>query len=483
MKSLDSPADASLDREIVARGRLYDFVKMAWPHCGEPSEFVPGWHLEEICLHLEAVSRGECRRLVINQPPGTGKSLLVSVFWPSWEWLHRPATKWIYASYDQSLVCRDAAKQVSLVQSDFYRARWPHVRLREARPAASDYSNTAGGSRFSTSVRGKVTGRHADIQVVDDPIKPKDAMGGGSVTKAELKFVSDWWAHTMATRLSDPKTSRRVIVMQRLNVDDLAGECIAAGYTLLRLPMRYEASDPCRTSHGGDRRTEDGELLCPSRMAQEEVSQLETDLGPDVAASQLQQRPALQGGGIFREAYLRYYDELPATGLWVQSWDMTFGSIKASADFVCGQVWLVSAGAYYLVDQVHARMQLPDMLAAVRELSAAYPRAHDKLIEDKANGMAVEQMLRQSLSGVTLVTPMGGKEARANATTPLWADGKIFLPRPTAKPWINAYTKQLLAFPRSIHDDMVDATTQALIQLRRHGDSFARAMAKLRGEK
>jgi hypothetical protein len=154
-----------------------------------------------------------------------------------------------------------------------------------------------------------VTGRHADIQVVDDPIKPISTQGTAAVTGHELQFVKDWWAGTMATRMADPKKAARVIIMQRLHEDDLAGVALESGeYTHLRFPMRFDASSPCRT-FGGDRRTVEGELLCPGRLVREGRATLERDLGV-YASAQLQQEPSTAGGMIFKEAWFKYYDTL-----------------------------------------------------------------------------------------------------------------------------------------------------------------------------
>lgn len=238
--------EIAIDRQLVAKGSLYDFVEIAWPLV-EPSAFVGNWHLEEICAHLEAVSRCDIRYLVINIPPGTGKSLLTGVFWPVWEWINRPETKFFYASFDASLVCRDAGKMIKLMRSDWFGSRWGNL-LSRGNLAESDFDNRSGGFRFSTSIGGKGTGRHGNIKVIDDPLKPKDVLGGTTLTKNALKEASDWMANTLASRMADPTTDRRVIVMQRIHEEDPAGEAIETGdYEVLRLPMRYDAAQPCKT--------------------------------------------------------------------------------------------------------------------------------------------------------------------------------------------------------------------------------------------
>lgn len=499
------------DRELVRKGGLYDFVTMAWSQI-EPSPLTENWHLEEVCIHLEAVSRGEILRLIINQPPGTGKSSLVNVFWPAWEWIRRPATKWIYASYDASLVgTRDGAKVIKLLQSDWFKVRWGDI-LEPGKPAASSFSNVRGGFRFSTSVAGKVTGRHGDVQVVDDPIKPRDAAGGATMTKNAIKAVSEWWSGTMSSRATNQATFRRVIVMQRLCYDDLAGEMLATGeYTHLRLPMRYNTAKPCRTNWGGDRRTEKGELLFPARFPGFAVDRLETkEMGTVVFSAQCQQEPQVEGGGTFQRPWFRWWhtqpgipepcvcDEcwnaelvkpghygplmcatLPASGQDLQSWDLTCDDV-IGADFTCGGALRTLGDRHFLLDCVNERMNIVAQMAAIQTMSLRYPKAHDKLVENKANGAAVITLLQNKIPGLTKVEPKGGKEARANASQPVLSAGEFYVPHPSLAPWVWGYYKQLEAFPKGAHDDMVDMTTQALVELRKHGSGFAEAMRRLR---
>lgn len=509
----------AVDRALVEKGGLYDFVQMAWREV-EPATFQANWHLEEVCAHLEAVSRCEILRFLLNEPPGCTKSLLINVLWPAWEWIKHPSTKWIYASFDVSLVGRrDGSKLINLLQSDWFASRWGNI-LVDKNPSASNFDNASGGFRFSTSPGGKGTGRHADIVVVDDPIKPKDVAGGGTVTKQAILKVSSWWGDTMSSRQADPRTHRRVIVMQRLHKDDLAGEMIRTGeYVHLRLPMRYESANPCRTSWGGDRRAQEGELLFPGRHPEETVRALEKDMGPKVAAAQLQQRPTVEGGGIFKRTYWRFWadrpgvpepclcekcftakvanpaaitdpahvtsricETLPMIGIECQSWDMTFKKTSDS-DFVAAGTWRTYLARYYLLDIINDRMSYAQAKTRMLLYSKKWPRAIDKLVEDAANGPAIVDDLKLDLPGLTLVPPKGGKEARANAVSPLFAAEVVYLPHPDLCPLIWAYMAQLEAFPNDVHDDMVDMTSQVLLQMRQHGELFARAMAALRGDK
>lgn len=500
---------ADTDREIIRRAPdpLYRFLKMAWAEV-EPVSFVDNWHLPVICERLQAVSKGEIKRLVINVPPGTTKSLTVSILWPAWEWIDRPSTKWMFASYDASLVGTiQGGKVIDILQSRWYLDRWGS-KLKDTSPAASMFETTSGGFRFATSPGGKGTGRHVDIQVVDDPNKPQEVGGTHAVTKKALNAVSRWYHATASSRRADPANFRRVIVMQRLHEDDLAGEMLREqGWDHLCLPMRktHKVCVCLKDCTPEDPRTEEGELLAPDRFPEHVVKELETtEMGPAVASAQLEQRPTPASGGMFQKDWFKYWhynqgvrtpiDEefpvvdqeyckvLPSTGTWVQSWDMTFKKGDGT-DYVAGGLWLKVGISFFLVWQVCRRMSFTESAAAVKAMCGREPRCITILIEDKANGPAVEDTLKRDIPGIVLVNPEGGKEARANAVTGLFQAGNVYIPHPSLAPWTNDYRTQLSTFPRGVNDDMVDQTTQALIRLHVRSSPLAEAMKALKASR
>ena len=503
----------AVDRAIVQKGSFYDFFRMAWSLI-DPAPLVLNWHLEEKCNHLQAVSNGEIRRLIINEPPGSGKSNTVNVLWNVWEWVLRPQTKFIYASFDASLVgTRDGGKVIRLLGSEWFKLRWGNI-LQPGKQAASMFETTAGGFRFSTSPGGKGLGRHADIRAVDDPLKPGNAREGVHITGVMLRAVLDWWADTMSSRATDQTTVRDVLTMQRLHEIDLAGDWLLKGDCVhLCFPMVYEPDRACRTRWGGDRRSIPGDLLFPQRFPQDVVDRMRTtEMGEDVFAAQCQQRPVRKGGTLFKRSWWSFYDVqdgvpqpclcdecwaarrtlagheqvtqcvvLPRSGLEVQSWDCTFKK-KTDSDFVSGGVFRLDQNRVFLLDRVNERMGFTDTVQALRHMSQKWPRALDKLVEDKANGSAVEDTLKSEIPGITLVNPEGGKESRANAGSIFFSSRRFFVPHPRLAPWVWAYMIQHELFPKGPNDDDVDMTSQVLVRYRKFGEHFAAAMAKLRGE-
>jgi len=375
----------------------------------------------------------------------------------------------MFATFDADLARRDSLRCRELVTSSWFQERWgDRVQIydgEERQRTMGVYYTNAQGMRFSSSVEGRATGWHAHIQVVDDPTKPQDVRAGGDAAREALQRTWDWWTGTMSSRKSDPNDFSRVVIMQRLQEDDLAGRCIRdGGWTLLRLPMRYERENRCVTSVGGDRRTVEGELLNPARFPEAAVAETEREMGSQVASAQLQQRPAPAKGLVFERRWLAHAyatGGVPARGQWVQSWDCTFKDLDTS-DYVVGQVWCAAGAQYFLVDQVRARMTFAETCQAIRDLSQKWPQAVTKLIEDKANGTAVIETLKKDIAGIIPINPGGGKVARANAVSPFFEAGNVFVPSVSSASWVGEWREEMAVFPMGRHDDCVDATTQAL---------------------
>lgn len=470
-------------RAEKARRRLNEFIKQAW-HVVEPSTpYMHGWHIDAIAEHLEAVSKKQIKNLVINMPPRHMKSLAVSVFWPCWEWITYPETRWLFASYAASLSVRDSRKCRLIIQSPWYQRLWGHVyQLMGDQNVKSRFENDKMGYRLATSVGGTGTGEGGDRVVVDDPHNVNDAE-----SDAIRESTLEWWDQAMSTRLNDPKTGARVIVMQRVHERDLTGHVLEqGGYEHLCLPAEYEPTTQVTCLGWKDPRTEIDELLWPERMGRAELDDLKMRLGSYGAAGQLQQRPSPAGGGILKRFWWRFWRpaqvELPPVTLkspdgtyvnmeavalpekferTLQSWDMAFKDTKASA-YVVGQVWGKHKADKFLLDQFRDKMDFVRTVQAVRALSAKWPHVAEKLVEDKANGPAVIASLRSEIAGMIPVDPEGSKEARAFAVSPQIEAGNVYLPHPSLVPWVWGLIEECASFPAGSYADQVDALTQAL---------------------
>lgn len=464
------------------------YCREAWRVVEPATPFLPNWHIEAISDHLEAVTFGEIRNLIINIPPRHMKSLTVSVFWPTWTWTFAPATRWLFASYAEALAIRDSLKSRRIIQSEWYQNSWKHVfTLTGDQNQKSRFENSKTGYRLATGVGGIGTGEGGDFIVVDDPHKVKEAE---SATVRE--GVLEWWDSTMPTRLNNPKTGAKVIIQQRVHEADLSGHLLekmkegGETWELLKIPAEYEPTVSVTGIGFTDPRQEPGELLWENRFDRESIDNLKRSLGSRRAAGQLQQNPAPAEGDIFKRQWWRFW--LPAgvnappitvrlsdntiftcpqmsipghLSDILQSWDMTF-SDNADNAFVVGQVWARHLADKFLLDQVRDRWGLPATLKAVTSLSEKWPKARLKLVENKANGPAVIQTLRNKVPGMVAINPMGDKVARAEAVAPEAEAGNVYLPHPALFPWVESWILEHTNFPNSAYMDQVDTHSQAL---------------------
>lgn len=300
--------------------------------------YTKGWHIDAICDHLEAVTNGDIDRLLINVPPGTMKSLATNVFWPAWEWGPRnmPGNRYVCASYSQDLTIRDNRRTRTLVKSKWYQALWGNrVQIDPEQDSKIRFDTTRKGFKVATSVGGLGTGERGDRVIIDDPHNIKE---GDSETV--LKSTLLWFTEVMPTRLNDPRTSPIIIIMQRVNAQDVSGHVIAneLGYTHLMLPMEFEPERKCIIEVTGfeDPRTEENELLWKERMPRRVVERDKKVLGSYATAGQYQQRPAPRGGGMFKTSWFNIINVKPFGGKAVRAWDLAATDDDANAAWTVG---------------------------------------------------------------------------------------------------------------------------------------------------
>ncbi len=448
-------------REKAERS-LSEFIRQGW-HAVEPStEYLHNWHIDAIAEHLQAVTRGQIKKLIINVPPGHMKSLTVCVFWPAWEWgpANLPHLRYIFASYAAHLSTRDSERQKLLMQSDWYRRNWGD-RFELQTQLKHQVTNDRTGFRLASSVGGIGTGERVHRAVNDDLLRANDAHSEAMRTQA-IEHL-----RAMSTRGVNPNDFAQVVIMQRLHEADPAGWLLEqGGWEHLCLPAEFEPQRRSVTCIWQDPRNEPGELLWPQQFPAETIADIKKALGSYGASGQLQQRPSPDEGGILKRGWWKFCDahELPAEfDEIIQSWDMAFKSTTQS-DFVVGQVWARAGANRYLLDSVRGRLSFTDSVKAVRMMSARWPGARAKLIEDKANGPAIIDTLKSEIPGIIAVNPEGGKEARAHAVAPTVEAGNVWLPNKKLHPWVDEFIDECASFPKGANDDQVDAFTQALLR-------------------
>jgi len=309
--------------QMLAEQYLDHFIRQAW-HIVEPKNpLIWGWHLDAICEHLTAVSQGQIQNLLINIPPRHTKSTTASVMWPAWEWINKPEIRWLYSSYAEVLSIRDSRKCRNIILSNWYQQRWgDKFQLVGDQNAKTRFDNDKTGYRMSTSVGGVGTGEGGDRIVVDDPHNVKEGESNAKRTEVLL-----WWDESMSTRIDNPKTGAKVIIMQRTHENDLSGHILEKelDYVHLCLPARYEPNRKKLFTKTPlpfkDPRTKEGEPLCPERYDDEILTRLEKELGPYATAGQLQQRPYPRGGGMFAIDKFELVKALPKPVAAIRYWD------------------------------------------------------------------------------------------------------------------------------------------------------------------
>lgn len=457
-------SDLFLEREILSRS-LPHFIRAAW-HVLEPTTaFVPGFHIDAICEHLEAVTAGKIRNLLINIPPRHAKSLIVSVFWPVHEWITKPETRWLYASYAQSLSTRDSLKCRRLIDSPWFQERWrDKFSLTGDQNQKMRFDNDHTGYRIATSVEGFATGEGGSRVVVDDPHSVQD-----KESDAIRESTLIWWDETMSTRLNDQKTDAKVIVMQRVHQNDLSGHVLEqGGYVHLNLPAEYEPSRKCVTQIGWeDPRTEDGELLWPARVGKPELDELKRRLGPTAYAGQFQQRPAPAGGSLFKTECLTIIDpeNLPKIIRAVRGWDMA--ATEGGGDYTVGvKIGVDEDQNFYVLDVRRIRESSAKVQKAVTSTAASDGTEVTIRLEQEpgSSGKALIEHYVKALAGyaVKSAPATGDKVIRA---TPFSTAVERKVVRLVKANWNDAYIDEMTFFPDSTNDDQIDASANAFNEL------------------
>lgn len=450
-----------IEAELAQRS-MRQFVEDAW-HVPEPkTPFVPSFHIDAICDHLEAALRGEIRNLLINIPPRCSKSLLVAVFWPVWAWTTRPEMRWLFSSYAQSLSTRDSLKCRRVIESPWYKTRWGHrYKITSDQNQKTRFENDATGYRLATSVGGSATGEGGDVVVVDDPHNVLEAL---SQTQREMALL--WWDETMSSRLNDATTGVKVIVMQRLHEQDLSGHVLEqGGYEHLMIPMEFEVDRRCSTSIGFvDPRKHEGDLLCEKRFPPETVASLQTQLGAYATAGQLQQRPAPRGGGLFDVSLLRVRPGPPdpkQVSASFRYWDKA-GS-QDTGDYTAGvRVDRLVDGTFLVRDVVRGQWRALTRERIIKQTADLDGRRVKVRVEQEpgSGGKDSAEATVRNLAGyvVDVENPTGDKSARAEPFSIQVEAGNVEILRAD---WNSAFIEELRTFPVGKHDDQVDASAGA----------------------
>lgn len=476
-------------------GSFREFVKEYWTVIEPFNPYKSNWHIDAIIEHLEAVRKGVIKNLLINVPPGTSKSTLVSVMFPAWCWAHDQSARFLGASYSEPLAIRDTLLCREIITHPDYTDLFPEVTVKKSENQKTHYGLDGGGWRMATSVGGRGTGMHPNYKIIDDPHNVKE-----SESDVERQAALDWYDGTMSSRgvILDAST---IVIMQRLHQKDLSGHIMSGenyrNWSHLVIPMEYEPASSLGKSQIGfkDPRVAEGELLWPEVFTKGKVKELKVQLGNYRAAGQLQQRPAPAGGGILNRDEVRLWRKewpMPVLEFVLQSYDTAFTEHTDGDPSAC-TVWgvfthggkrnilLLEAWAEHLGYPALRRKLMDDWKAKYggnpKDPLNPARRADVVLVEKKASGQSIIQDLRTTNAPVATYDPgRADKVARAHMAAPHLDNATVWVleskkadraGKPVA--WAEKLLEQMEQFPNGEHDDMVDTFTQAIIYLRDAG--------------
>lgn len=460
-------------------------------------------HLDNLIAVLQKVADGEITRLMVFMPPRHGKSETISRLFTAY-YLHRHPERWVgvnsYADALASTLSRNARENY----------REAGGGMNPAAEGMHHWETAQGGGMWAAGVGGPITGKGFHLGLIDDPVKNAQEARSALIRERH----KDWYRSTFGTR--EEPGAAIVVVQTRWNDDDLSGWLLAQEGNEDDLPERWHiVCMPAIKEHkatvfpatctveADDRQP--GEALCPERYDLTKLGKLKRRVGTYYWNSLYQQGPSPDEGDIFKRFHWRYWRprgvELPAVVVrladgsiieiapvelpetfeqMLQSWDLAFKDTKSS-DFVAGQVWSRVGADKFLLDYFKERAGIVASMEKIAHFRLKWPKATAILVEDKANGPAVIEMMQGRIEGLIAVEPEGGKVSRAYAAQPEVEAGNVYLPHPVLFPWVSGFVDSCAGFPNAAHDDDVDAFTQALTRMRQGGEAIAAAVSQVVG--
>lgn len=406
-----------------------------------------------ICDVLETVMYGKSKRIIIQVQPRVGKSNTVTETFPSY-YMMKHAQDGVKKSIIQTSYSGDLAEGFGARNRnkvDEFGLELFNIDLSQKQRTKSDWMLTNNAEMVSVGIGGSVTGKGADLMIIDDPIKNRQE----AESETYRERLWNEWTSTLRTRLH--RDASVILIQTRWHEDDLAGRLIAqGGWEVFSLPAICEEPNDILGRNLGD-------PLCPELgFDREWAIATKKDVGSRTWESLYQQRPTANEGNIIKREWFKWYNKNTVPQQFdelTQSWDCAFKDTKGS-DFVSGGVFGRKGSDHYLLYRVKERLDFIATINAILMASKKYPTANLKLVEDKANGTAVIAMLRKKVHGIVAVTPRESKEARTHAVTPLIEGGNFYIPED--EEWAEDYINELVSFPNAKHDDQVDMTTQYL---------------------
>lgn len=495
----DAFSQSKIDAAIELASRehceadLYYFLQEAWNEVEGGKPFVGGWAIQVMCEHAEELYYGRIKRLLVNIPPRSTKSLVFSVIFPVWCWIKNPGEQLMTISYAEKLAKRDNVKARRLIKSDWFQKRWGNrFQLSDDQDTKERVDNMQGGYRVVVGMDSGIVGEGSNCMILDD------ANSTNNMSEASLESSLSVYTDVLPTRFNDLKTGRMCVVQQRVHERDISGWIIAnqPEFVRLILPMEFESSRRCTTvplkSTNGkpwsDPRIEEGELLMPNRVGQKELKSLKNAMSSEyVIAGQLQQRPAPAEGGMIKKAWFQPYkhDFQPKIKFTIQAWDTASSVKKEAAYSACLTVGIFDDEQGYpsliLLGAWRKKVEFPELYKTVQRMGQDYrATTPDRpinirfkpdliLVEEKSTGIPLIQTLNRAGLNLTAWRPdkYGDKIERVRRTTHILESGRVYVPMQAPdytrmKKFAEVLVMQCITFPAAASRDFVDCLTSIL---------------------
>jgi predicted phage terminase large subunit-like protein len=452
----------------LLRTNFAAFAMKVFQHLEPGTIFQPNWHHEALAYHLDLVRTGEVKRSVINLPPRTAKTIYISVAFCAYIHGHDPTAKIACLSYSNELSGKLMRLYRSVLEADWYKALFPNTRIAD-KNTESEIELTAGGFRLAWSITGTITGRGADLIIIDDAIKAEDAF-----SDAIRSGVNETFDGTILSRLDDKRTGRIIVAMQRLHLEDLSGYVLAkGGYTHLSLPAIATKDERVPIGPGKFHERRVGDLLHPEREPLDVLNRMKADVGAMRFSAQYQQEPVPLEGNLIKWDWFQIDECEPdrSKGQIVQSWDTAGNAGAANAFSVC-LTFLRIGNHHHLLNVRRQKLNYPSLKRAAISHAQAW-NAKTILIENAALGAALIQDLKNDPKAPQPISirPVGDKMNRMCAASALIEAGCVFLPK--AAEWLDAFKLEVLQFPHAAYADQVDALSQYLNWVKRRPRPYA----------
>lgn len=305
---MSGPNDPALLNAIL-RQDFGSFVRKAFETLSPSQTFIPSRHVDALAYQFDRLRRGEITRLIINIPPRSLKSITASVAFPAFVLGHDPTRRIICASYSSELAHKFSNDFRAVLSTRWYQSLFPNTRIGPLKDSETEVEVTHRGFRLATSTSGTLTGRGGDLIVIDDPLKPIDAL-----SEAKRVAANQWFLNTVMSRLDDKRTGAIAIIMQRVHIDDLTGFVLGQSddWTVLSLPAIAEGPAAIALTHGRVHHRQAGDVLSPQREPVEILEQLRLQLGSDLFSAQYQQAPVPPAGAMIKRQWVQRYSDVPA---------------------------------------------------------------------------------------------------------------------------------------------------------------------------